>query len=1015
MSRRIALGVVVAVSAAACAFVIGVLVHDGLAEAAVWAGVVAALAAVLAAAAGIWAAMPRPPVVPPRPGPADDLPRRAQKPLPVVPGSPFAGYVPPLPSRFVTRAGVLDVARDRVLSHAVVALVGMGGAGKTVLATAVAHDPAVQAAFPDGIAWVDAGQQAAPVQLQERLAAQLTGETVAFPSVEAGRNRLAEIIASRSLLLVIDDVWDPKDLSALNVIGPQGAVLFTTRDAGISLAAGATACQVDSLTLEQALTLLGHWASTDFGNLPPEADSLCLRVGNLALGVAIAGGMVCSRGAQPQAWQEVLHLLEPARIDAIRAEYGPDNYKYAGVLSSITVSIDDLDPGDRDRYRELAVFAGRGAVPPAAVSALWEWQEWDRADSEILLARLSGRSLLQRDPRGWILLHDLQYEVAAHQLAALPAGVAGAHGRLIDGYGRCCQSSPEGEVTAASQRDRGRWASGPDDGYFFQNLAYHLAQAGRSGELDRLLTDFGWLRRKLSVAGISLLLADYTHQARQPDVDVVRAALQLSVPVLAADPSMLAGQLVGRLLNQHGKNVKALIGAARRWDGQPWLCPSTPGSLTEPGGPLEQVLEGHTGWVSAVAVTPDGQHIISGSGDHTMRVWNLATGRPERTLEGRANAVSAVAVTPDGQRIISDGDDNSVRVWNLASGRAERTLDGHTGPVSAVAVTPDGRRIISGGFDQTVRVWNLATGCPEQTLDGHTGYVHAVAVTPDGQRIISGSFDQTVRVWNLAATGRAERTPDGHGRPVSAVAVTPDGRRVVSGGDDNSVRVWDLATGRAERTLDGHTGPVSAVAVTPDGRRVVSGGSDNSVRVWDLATGRAERTLDGHTRPVNAVAVTPDGQHIVSGGSDNSVRVWDLATGRAERTLDGHTSDIRAVAVTPDGQHIISGSGTMTQVYELATGHLERTLDSHTGYVHAVAVTPDGQRVISASGETLQVWDLADGTELAAWVTDGREVTSCAAQPRDSSIVAYGGSDGRVVVLSLRADPRAAPQASGLR
>src|SRR5450755_32465 len=122
-------------------------------------------------------------------GPPGDESRRALPPLPpLVPGSAFIGYLPALPSRFVARADVFDAVRDVVVSHASVGLVGMGGAGKTILAAAVARDPAVQAAFPDGIAWVEAGQHTTPAQLQERLAARLTGEAVSFPAVEVGRH-----------------------------------------------------------------------------------------------------------------------------------------------------------------------------------------------------------------------------------------------------------------------------------------------------------------------------------------------------------------------------------------------------------------------------------------------------------------------------------------------------------------------------------------------------------------------------------------------------------------------------------------------------------------------------------------------------------------------------------------------------------------------------------------------------------------------------------------------------------
>jgi len=247
---------------------------------------------------------------------------------------------------------------------------------------------------------------------------------------------------------------------------------------------------------------------------------------------------------------------------------------------------------------------------------------------------------------------------------------------------------------------------------------------------------------------------------------------------------------------------------------------------------VDRTLEGHTGDVLSVAITPDGTRVVSGSGDQTIRVWNLQSGCLERTFEGQARRVVAVAITPDGTRVISGSwfDDNVVRVWDLASGRLERILVGHTQMVAAVAVTPDGARVVSGSFDNTVRVWDLASGRLERTLTGHTHAECSVAVTPDGTRIVSGSFDNTVRVWDLAS-GRLEGTLEGHTAEVHAVAITRDGARIVSGSGDKTVRVWDLASGRLEGTLEGHTAEVLAVAITPDGKRIVSAGNDN-LRVW---------------------------------------------------------------------------------------------------------------------------------------------------------------------------------------
>jgi hypothetical protein len=190
--------------------------------------------------------------------------------------------------------------------------------------------------------------------------------------------------------------------------------------------------------------------------------------------------MVRGRGAKLQDWQDVLALLDAADVDAIADAYGPDNYRHASVLASITLSIDDLPPADRDRYREFAVFAGRGSVPPAAVSALWASAGWSAADT----GRLLDRSLAQRDDRGWITLHDLQYDVAAHQLS--PSGLARAHGRLLDGY-RFQLPQPLSVPSASGQQSPSVWVGGPDDGYLFQNLAFHLAAAELSEQLGGLL------------------------------------------------------------------------------------------------------------------------------------------------------------------------------------------------------------------------------------------------------------------------------------------------------------------------------------------------------------------------------------------------------------------------------------------------------------------------------------------------------------------------------------------------
>jgi len=255
--------------------------------------------------------------------------------------------------------------------------------------------------------------------------------------------------------------------------------------------------------------------------------------------------------------------------------------------------------------------------------------------------------------------------------------------------------------------------------------------------------------------------------------------------------------------------------------------------------------------------------------------------------------VSACVVTPDGRHVVSASYDHTLKVWELESGRAVATLQGHVGPVTACAVTLDGRHVVSASYDRTLKVWELASGRPVATLQGHTHHVTACAVTPDGRHVVSASYDHTLKVWELES-GRAVATLQGHTEEVTACAVTPDGRHVVSGSKDQTLKVWELATGRAVATLEGHVFWVTACAVTPDGRHVVSASGDGTLKVWELESGR---TLQGHTDRVTACAVTPDGRHVVSASADGTLKVWDLATYTCHITHRGDAA-YHAVAIT---------------------------------------------------------------------------------------------------------------------
>jgi serine/threonine protein kinase/lipoprotein NlpI len=266
--------------------------------------------------------------------------------------------------------------------------------------------------------------------------------------------------------------------------------------------------------------------------------------------------------------------------------------------------------------------------------------------------------------------------------------------------------------------------------------------------------------------------------------------------------------------------------------------PATPTPRSLPPGTTLLTYKGHSDWVDAVAWSPDGKRIASGSRDETVHVWDAANGGHIYTYAGHSDIVWAVVWSPDGRRIASGSTDHTVQVWDATTGANVLTYKGHSDRVVAVAWSPDGKRIASGSgrditlsVDQTVQVWDATTGANILTYKDHSDALLAVAWSPDGRRIASGGWDKTVQVWD-ATTGANVLTYKGHSDRVHAVAWSPDGSRIASASWDGTVQVWDAADGGHVFIYRGHSNFVWAVAWSPDGRRIASGSTDQTVQVW---------------------------------------------------------------------------------------------------------------------------------------------------------------------------------------
>jgi len=459
------------------------------------------------------------------------------------------------------------------------------------------------------------------------------------------------------------------------------------------------------------------------------------------------------------------------------------------------------------------------------------------------------------------------------------------------------------------------------------------------------------------------------------------------------------------------------------------------------------------GMTYSVAFSSDGKTLAAGTGiastnTGTVRVWDLATGKPTATFKTSGRAQS-VAFSPDGMTLAAGtttlpggGNTGAVLVWDLTTREQTESLTA-AGPVYSVAFSPDGNTLAAGTRNPgnnggTVQLWAMpvsglqpaANGQPagiaQPTTYTASGMVNSIAFSPDGKALVAGTEDATatsgtVQLWNAALVdGNPLGPPFSRVAAIGSAVVSPDGTAFAAsfgipvrgqigndvGGSD--VRVWDLATGRqtGSVTVDGE---VSALALSPDGKTLAGeveyASGDTDMLVWDPATGRqiAAFPADGSA---DSTAFSPDGKVLAAATQDarggDEVQVWDLAARRqiAAFAVGGELTPV--VALSPDGRTLAADVSTL-QLWDLAApGQRPATMKATGGTVESLAFSPDGKTLaIGAAGNgaagTVQLWDVATRELITTVVTTGA-VSSLAFSP-----------DGETLAFSAQNDDPRAP------
>lgn len=372
----------------------------------------------------------------------------------------------------------------------------------------------------------------------------------------------------------------------------------------------------------------------------------------------------------------------------------------------------------------------------------------------------------------------------------------------------------------------------------------------------------------------------------------------------------------------------------------------------------------HTGMISSIATSPDGKLLVTGSLDHSIRIWDIERRKLVRSLQGNFSEVWSVAWPTNGHTIVSGAKDGSIRLWSALPSRQQDSIPGTWLPL---AFSLDSRKLAAVNRSNQVAFINLATEEPEEIFElapirfGPRGGAQmipgfrqpgSVSLSADLKVMAEGMGDGDVRIWNTQtrATYTLSATRPGPRHMMAVITqLSPDGRELVAGGMGPGMTWWDLRAG-TNVVIDAEA---HRAVFSPDGKILALVGREGTLDLWSAETRTLRTNISLNPPPGFAIAFSADSRYLaISAGRESlndSIRLWEVARGRLIGSFTGHKQPVFSLAFSSDGRTLASASDDSTlKLWNVATRQELLTIRKLGGALNNLIFSPDDSLLVGS-------------------------------------------------------------------